>query len=246
MWDVRSITTILEYANCLWLQTVQTSADGSGQGVTASATRGAQRDDDDGAASGTEVARSSEAGGDDGRAGEAAAADSRRLGRAWVALGVLPHRPFYFTWANVVKFYTALLDNLSSWLRDLQDMLPVDITRRRPVLGEDDVYVHLSEVVLAVLDRWVSQVSTSRADESTVDEFANGWTSAEGVLARLRGRLGDVEGETLRATARRLLKELRRLETLGRRIAARSTPQPGAAPPLPVLPTPVPALPELA
>mmetsp|Transcript_42660 Transcript_42660/g.134537 ORF Transcript_42660/g.134537 Transcript_42660/m.134537 type:complete len:1243 (+) Transcript_42660:2064-5792(+) len=233
MWDVRCIATLLEYCNCLWFQSVGSAAL-AGDGAESQASAHASLPTASGEA-------------EEGR--PRSTTDPQRAARSWVALTVLLQRPFHFTLGDVVKFYAAMLEQLPSWLKDLQSMLPADPSRRRPALSEDDVYVHLGEVVLAVLDQWVTQVEGGRADERSVEDFANAWPSVEGVLSRLRSRLLEVEGEAVRVVAQRLLKDLRRSEAAGRRLSARCVPPPRAPPPaLPVLPppVPVPALPELA
>lgn len=225
MWDVRCITTLLEYCNCLWVHALQ-GEEGLANDKRAIPGAGVDLDDQ----------------------------VDQQPNRAWVALRVLLQPPFRFTLANVVNFYAAMLDHIREWVGEIQRALPADPTRdprrRRPVLNEDDLYVHLSEVLTTVLDRWTAQVDASRADQRAPDEFAGGWPAAEGVLAKIRLRLGDVEDDMHFASVQRLQKEVRRLEERGRRISARGgqegLKQPTAPPPLPMMPPPVPAIPELA
>jgi len=159
---------------------------------------------------------------------------------------VLLQRPFQFTLANAFKLYAGMFDQIPSWLRDLQGMLPADPAQRRPTLTEEDVAAHLAEVILAVAECWIAKVDSSRADERIVQDFASEWPSCESVLAAVRARLAGVEGARQRAAAQQLLKEVRRLEASGRRVSARCIPQPAAPPPLPAMPLLVPSLPELA
>jgi len=225
MWDVRIITTALEYCNCLWTQIVQGEEGGRAGSQARRATPGAgvgplEEENDD----------SSQV---EGRASTSAHSP------AWVALKVLLQPPFHYTLANVVGFYSAMLEQLGAWLRELQRMLPADPTRRRPYLSEDDMYVHLSEVLLTVLERWTDQVDASRADQRAGEAFASSWGSTERVLRAMRQRLGDVAGEA-HAAAPRLQKEVQRLEDRGRRLAARAgqLEAPANPPPLTTLPTP--------
>lgn len=154
MWDVRCVGTLLEYCNCLWLKSVESLP---------------------------ATAKPSET------PGEAEMTDpdspsSECAMRAWVALKVLPGRPFTYLPANVVKFYADMLTHLSVWLVDLWGMLPADEVGSRPTLSETDVRRHLCKVIVTVIHDWTRRVELARGDELALADFRSVWPLARGLL----------------------------------------------------------------
>jgi len=132
---------------------------------------------------------------------------------------LLTREPFHLVDLSLLRFYAKMITHLSTWMHDLQAMLPPDPTKLRPTLDEDHLTLHLSEVALAVLDGWVTRVEAARADEHAIAEFCSALSEVEGLLEGLRGHLKKAQGQAVW-----LLQEARRLETAGRRIHGRAAP----------------------
>lgn len=147
--------------------------------------------------------------------------------RSWVALDVLRAEPFLFSLAGVVQFYGRMIAHVGSWCSALQAMLPE--TSGWPHLAEDDVYVHLSEVVLAVFSDWIREVQERSAeDPNVVSSFRETWQqSGEGLLAGTALRLNGLQYHN--PVARRLLPEALRLEAAGRQTCGYAVPSASSA-----------------
>jgi hypothetical protein len=147
--------------------------------------------------------------------------------RSWVALDVLCSEPFSFTLSDVVQFYGRMLAQLGTWMRALQSMLPE--AAGWPQLAEDDLHIHLSEVVLAVFTRWIREVKESCSDNPEIIScFRETWQqSGEGLLAGMALRLNGLQCH--HPIARRLLPEALRLEALGRQTCGHAVPSAGKA-----------------
>jgi len=145
----------------------------------------------------------------------------------WVALQVLAQEPFRLEAPDVVAFYAEMLAHLDDWLQDLQAMLPADSLR--PTLSEDDVRVHLSRVVLAVVGRWIAEVEAGGQGAPEAAAFRWAWPqTAEALLARLAASLRRLRGH--RPAAQRLLADVLRLEAAGRLACMRGSPSDAAHP----------------
>jgi len=214
-WDVRIIATLLEYCNCLWLKSVE--ADDAAPPLapplpppaeppTASA---------DEAASSADAAPS--AARPPGREAEQTP-DRHRSSRAFVALQILSQQPFNLGPENVVKLYVDMLAHLTAWLRDLQALMPADPTGYRPAVGEDDVYIHLSMVIVFFLSDWLLQVEQSGDRTLAAANFKLAWPAARSLLAGIQSRLSDEILQRSHCHARRLLEDAGRLEERGQRI----------------------------
>lgn len=130
--------------------------------------------------------------------------------RAWVALEVMGGEPFKFTLLDMVAFYAEMLAHLDVWTKDLQAALPG--TERK--LTEEDVHLHLSEIAVTVLGRWIREAQLGNRDERFLLELRRAWLrTAEGLLASLTLRLNSLQRS--HHVARRLLPEVLRLEKLG-------------------------------
>ncbi|CAE8716370.1 unnamed protein product, partial [Polarella glacialis] len=194
---------VLEYCNCLWQATVERSGASHLSGPLSARAFGAR------------------AGGGDGAAG-APLIDDNRL---WVALEVLQAEPFNFTLLDMVAFYAEMLAHLDVWAKDLQAALPVEKTLRHWQLPrEEDLHLHLAEVAVAILGRWIREadrVLASAASGASAAEFRGAWhRTAEGLLAGLSLRLNGLQQS--HTVARRLLPEVLRLERAGSLLCERS------------------------
>merc|ERR1711879_951560 len=110
-------------------------------------------------------------------------------------------------------------------MSDLQAMLSADPSNCRPTITTDDLYVHLCEVVLIVINLWVSHADINHSDEHTRNNFSTAWPMIEGLLTSLRNRFGEMSTTVVHATtARRLLREVQRLEGVGRRVCGHAAP----------------------
>lgn len=206
IWDVRCLVALFEYAACLWSRALPSASS---------------------AASSLPARRSSS--GQHAPVGLDASC-------AWVALRVLPEAPFKFTLPEVVAFYAEMLVHLPTWARDLRAMLPpgapgATSTRAPAVtavsLDEEDLRLHLSEVVLCALSQWVEQAEEGEGAEALA-EFRAAWLrTADGLLAGLGLRLNSQQGD---ARARKLLPEVLRLEAAGRIICGGRARTHGAPP----------------
>ncbi|CAK0846011.1 unnamed protein product, partial [Prorocentrum cordatum] len=132
---------------------------------------------------------------------EASAEDSRC--QTWVALELLPGRPFHMSAASVTKLYSDMLD-LANWLGEFKDMLPPDPNGCCRRLSEDELMsVHLGGVLLAA----VRAACGGAPSLERLEAGARG--AARAALERLRSRLPAVRGrEALRSAAQRLLREV--------------------------------------
>lgn len=193
VWDVRCIATVLEYCNCVWQRAFDAPDARSSQSTTSQ---------------------------DGKRYNEGTKSSNGESNqRSWVALGVLRAKPFLFSLPEVVKFYAQMLGQLSRWLSDLQAVLPE--RAGWPCLSEDDVHVHLSEVVLGVVALWIEDVQ-SRSSNDALFGFREAWQHhGAGLLADMAMRLNGLQCHY--PLARRLLPEALRLEGQGRRMYGRYT-----------------------
>lgn len=192
LWDVRCIAAVLEYCSCAWFRAVEVPeplpAEKADKAVGQKPTLG-----------------------HGGSCGIVATCL-----RSWVALRLLPGEPFNFALADVVRFYAQMLGHLKEWARDLQALLP-EYVRKDHLVCEDDLRMHLAEVVLAVLDRWVARTEASPGDARGAAEFREAWLkSAEGLLVDLGLCLNSLQCR--RDGAKRLLPEVLRLEAAGRHL----------------------------
>eukprot|EP00928_Gymnodinium_smaydae_P038240 TRINITY_DN26417_c0_g1_i2.p1 TRINITY_DN26417_c0_g1~~TRINITY_DN26417_c0_g1_i2.p1 ORF type:complete len:1372 (+),score=250.71 TRINITY_DN26417_c0_g1_i2:35-4117(+) len=183
VWDMKCFVALLEYANCTWLHACETAA---------------------------LHPSSRQAGG-------------LETSRAWVALRLLRRSPFKQDLADIVAFYAEMLAHLPTWIGDLQGILPPEApgaTHAAPgVAGslatqeQEDLRLHLSEVVLCALSQWVELAEAG--DPRALADFRGEWLrTGDGLLAGLGLRLS---GQQADARARRLLPEVLRLEAAGRR-----------------------------
>jgi len=141
--------------------------------------------------------------------------------RSWVALDVLHCEPFSASLVEILRFYRKMLESSQTWVRDLQAKLPEGCNW--DLQDEDDLQVHLSEVVLAVMDRWIREVIAPRppnrhGDQAlTISEFREDWRrNGEGLLAGLALRLNGLLSH--HPSAKRLLQEVSRLEADVRKV----------------------------
>jgi len=171
LWNVRVVGTLLEYCNCLWLKSFEAASSPPSMELVASSPVSA--------AAPLEVPST----------------ECRR--RAWVALEVLPGQPFHFAAANVVNFYSEMLTYSSTWLKDVQGMLPPDEFGCRLNLCEEDVRSHLSKVLLTVLRCWVVRVESARSDECAFIELRQAWPLIEGVLKSIMTASADQASRAL-------------------------------------------------
>jgi len=150
MWDVRVVATLLEYCNCIWFRSVEFPAD-------APSNFGSASDEE-----------------------KLNACAPKEIGIAWVALEVLVGKPFHFTPANIVKYYSDFIEYVPTWMRDLQGRLPGD--DKELVLREEELLWHLRRVVLTVIHHWTFRVEESFADKHVVDDFQKAWPLMDGIL----------------------------------------------------------------
>lgn len=222
VWDVRCIVTLLEYCSCLWFKTVASDLVSLPSIVESVAAREGVEEMSDVV---LQESKQTLPGGSVGLTAKRTSFsfEPSQSSRAWIALDVCLQRPFCFTLADVIKFYAAMIDEVPSWLRDVHGVLPPDQRMNRPTLSEGEVYSHLSEVLVSVVGQWIAQADGIRTDGGQpAQEFAASWPATEGLLSRLRSRLGDVADESPpKANVQKILKELRRLESAGRRVSAR-------------------------
>jgi len=193
VWDVRCIVTVLEYCNCVWQHVFDAPKARSSQTMLAQDEAGCNEDTKRGSGESNQC--------------------------SWVALGVLRAKPFLFSLTEVVQFYAQMLGQLSKWLGDLQAVLPE--RAGWPRLSEDDVHVHLSEVVLGVVALWIEDAQNQSLKEG-LSGFREAWQHhGSGLLADMAMRLNGLQCHY--PVARRLLPEALRLEGQGRRMYGRYT-----------------------
>mmetsp|Transcript_35069 Transcript_35069/g.64910 ORF Transcript_35069/g.64910 Transcript_35069/m.64910 type:complete len:1460 (+) Transcript_35069:1-4380(+) len=134
--------------------------------------------------------------------------------RAWMALRVLSMKPFSLSLAETVRLYAEMLRHVPLWVKDLQERLPEGVSW--PALGDDDLQVHLSEVLLALLNRLVSDMQPAAGTEGqALRMLRQSWKeTGEGLLGDLGLRLNGLQLH--HPAARRLLTEAIRLQAEGR------------------------------
>lgn len=223
IWDVRCIATLLEYCSCLWFKAVASDLVSLPSIADSVAPRESVDDTCDAMEESKQINLPFGSTGTTVKRPSVRFEPCQQSPRAWIALNVLLQRPFHFTLADVLKFYAAMVDEVPSWLRDVHNVLSADQRTNRPSLNEGEVCTHLGEILVSVVGKWIAQADGIRTDGGQLaEEFAAAWATTEGLLSRLRSRLGDVEDESPpKANVQRILKELRRLETAGRRVSAR-------------------------
>merc|ERR1712176_145156 len=138
--------------------------------------------------------------------------------RAWLAIEALSRKPFDYSTASTFKLYMEMFSHVSTWAPDLQNLLPPDAVRQDgvPTVQTDDLYLHLGEVVLLMLERWLAQVKHTRADERAVAEFCSTLPAIENALASLRSRFVDLEPR--KDDVQRLLQDVRRIQDAGHQV----------------------------
>jgi len=192
IWNVRVLVTLLEYCNCLILRVQDRNpSDPHLLGMRARPT----------VAEGPEV--------------EATRADNR-LERAWFAIEALSRRPFDLSPSSTFKLYAEMFAHVSTWAPDLQTLLPVESLRHDAVQPED-LYLHLGEIILLLLDGWITQVKHTRADERTVADFCSTLPAIESTLGSLRSCFEDLQASR-RDDAQRLLQDVRRIQEAGQQV----------------------------
>jgi len=230
VWDVRTITTVIEFCNCLWLVSIERSG---AKPTTAVKEQVCDK------CGGTDSLVEALAMASLGPAAPAsmpeqvaeavrrACAHERSADlRAWVALRLLPGRPFHFTTASVVAFYAEMLSHLPDWSRDLQGIINANlsVTQADGWVSEDDLYVHLAEVVLVFLSSWLEEVEKSAVDSQQAADFRGAWPTSQGVLGALNLRLNSLQCRSVGPTAIRLLPKAQKIETKGRMVYDRFKP----------------------
>eukprot|EP00930_Biecheleria_cincta_P097159 TRINITY_DN88882_c0_g1_i1.p1 TRINITY_DN88882_c0_g1~~TRINITY_DN88882_c0_g1_i1.p1 ORF type:complete len:1571 (-),score=289.58 TRINITY_DN88882_c0_g1_i1:80-4792(-) len=142
--------------------------------------------------------------------------------RAWVALDVLTQKPFQKSLADVIAFYEKVLSHAKSWASDLRQKLPREsFGSVRPSLTDDELYAHLGEVVLGVLERWTTELDGRHANEQSRRELTATWPAVEALLTQLRQGLGELRGDALGSRGRKLIQHADRIELCGQRLCAR-------------------------
>jgi len=140
-------------------------------------------------------------------------ASPRDVNRAWVALELMPRRPFHFSPARVLRFYDDLLGGFSAWLPDLRALIPDTVENRVPTIKDDDVQVHLASVILTLLDQWMLALENG-ASRDKVEEFEGAWPIAEKTLSELEKWLSSVR-VGLQSRGKNLLQDIRRVRSDG-------------------------------
>jgi len=141
--------------------------------------------------------------------------------RSWVALKVLGQKPFQEPLPSLVKFYRAVLLHSHSWAGDLRKRLTPDSSGLLPSVSDEELQVHLAEVVLALMLQWLSEVKGHRADDQGLTELVKAWPSTQAMLAELRTCLEKIVGEDSKAKAKDLLKDVDSLENSGKALCSR-------------------------
>eukprot|EP00929_Paragymnodinium_shiwhaense_P080318 TRINITY_DN41875_c0_g1_i1.p1 TRINITY_DN41875_c0_g1~~TRINITY_DN41875_c0_g1_i1.p1 ORF type:complete len:1641 (+),score=362.38 TRINITY_DN41875_c0_g1_i1:83-5005(+) len=195
LWDVRCVGLLLEYCNCLWRQALE--ADVAGSRPSASS-RGLSRP------SGSTAPAPP--------TGDASQMSSP-ADCSWVASQVLMRRPFELSLKSVLQFYADMLGHMKTWLADLQGMLPDDPSRLRPEPSDQDMAVHIGDVIVELLEVSISKAQARRlGDEAAASELRSAWPAAESALAGLSSQL---EGEPSRRS-QELLSAVRRIQADGK------------------------------
>eukprot|EP00930_Biecheleria_cincta_P054923 TRINITY_DN41302_c0_g1_i1.p1 TRINITY_DN41302_c0_g1~~TRINITY_DN41302_c0_g1_i1.p1 ORF type:complete len:1429 (-),score=243.59 TRINITY_DN41302_c0_g1_i1:70-4329(-) len=194
LWDVRSVCTVLEYSNCLWLRAVEQTA---------------------------RTARLAPKGGDS--AAGSPLCEESRLWVALEVLTAPPFEftladlvAFY---AELIAHLDSWAKDLQTAL-PLEFREKPGLAWALP--SEEDLHVHLAQVSVLVTGRWLRQVESLRnspgySTTTAAAEFASVWLRhADGLLAGLSLRLNSLQ--LSRGPARALLSEVLCLEKAGRRL----------------------------
>lgn len=109
--------------------------------------------------------------------------------RAWVALHILPRRPYRYTFLTIVKLYADMIAGLGVWAADLKSSIP----DTHPI-SEDELCNHIGTVLLFIIDRWMRT--------ELIDADPSAWSEVARVLDHLKllrfdgaTRLLDVGGQ---------------------------------------------------
>jgi hypothetical protein len=70
--------------------------------------------------------------------------------RAWVALRLLPQRPYRYAFLTILRLYADMMAGLAVWVADLKATI-----HETHLTSEDDLRDHLGTVLLFIIDRWI-------------------------------------------------------------------------------------------